>query len=69
MSNKQNRDRLIDGKQDASEWERIEGRGIEHKGKRTHGHRQQCGNCLGEEGVRELNGNGKNIIKVIYLKK
>ena len=47
----------------------VEGRGIEHKGKRTHGHRQQCGNCLGEEGVRELNGNGKNIIKVIYLKK
>ena len=31
---------------------------IEQKGKRTHGHGQQCGDCWGEEGIRGLNGNG-----------
>ena len=38
--------------------------GIEQKGKRTHGHGQQCG-CVGvrEEGVRGVNGNGKNTMK------
>ena len=45
------------------------GRGIEQKGKRTHGHRQQCGDCWGEGRIREPNGNGqKNTIK-IKLKK
>ena len=45
--------------------------GIEQKIKRTHGHGQQCGDCRGEE-VRgsgrqykgDINGNGKNTIKV-----
>ena len=36
-------------------------------GKRTHGHGQQCAG--GEEGVRGLNGNGKNIIKIKKKKK
>ena len=44
----------------------LRGRGIEQKGKRTHRHGQQCGDCWGEECIRGLNGNGKNIIKVIY---
>ena len=35
--------------------------GIEQKGKRTHGHRQQCGDCWGEVGIRGLIGNGKKI--------
>ena len=28
------------------------------KGKRTHGHGQQCGDCWGEEIIRGLSGNG-----------
>ena len=40
---------------------RLGGGGIEQKGKRTHGHGQQCGDGWGEEGKRGLNGNGKNI--------
>ena len=35
----------------------------EQKGERTHGHRQQCGDCWGEGGVRGPNGNGKNTVK------
>ena len=35
------------------------GEGIEQKGKRTHGHGQQCGDCWGEDNIRGLNGNGK----------
>ena len=27
---------------------KLGGRGIEQKGKRTHGHGQQCGDCWGE---------------------
>ena len=42
--------------------------GIEPKGKRTHGHGQQCGDCWGERNIRGLNGSGKNTIK-IKLKK
>ena len=33
----------------------------------THG--QQGGDCCRERGLRGLNGNEKNIIKIIYLKK
>ena len=33
--------------------------GTEQKGKRTHGHEQQCGDCRGEGSIRELNGNKK----------
>ena len=41
------------------------GGGTEQKGKRTHGHGQQCGDCWGQEGISGLNGNGKNTIKYI----
>ena len=40
------------------------GKGTEQKGKRTHGHGQQCGDCWGVGGIREVNGNGKNTIKI-----
>ena len=39
------------------------GGGIEQKGKRTHGHGQQCGDCGGYRDIRGLNGNGKNTTK------
>ena len=42
--------------------------GNEEKGKRTHGPRQQCGDCWGGGGIKGLNGNGKNTIH-IKLKK
>ena len=29
---------------------------------------QQCGDCGGERGLRGLNGNGKNIIKIKAVK-
>ena len=45
--NKQNR--LIDGDQMTAGGGRLGGGGIEQKGKRTHGHGQQCGDCW-EEG-------------------
>ena len=45
------------------------GGGIEQKRKRTHGHRQQCVDGWGQWGIKGLNGNGKNIIKIIYSKK
>ena len=47
-------------------WGGLGGRGIEQKGKRTHGHGQQCGDCREEEGIRGLNGNGKNTIKIKF---
>ena len=57
------RHRLIDGGQRTASGRggvgMFGGGGIEQKGKRTHG--QQCGDCWGEEGIRGLNGNGKNI--------
>ena len=38
------------------------GGGTEQKGKRTHGHGQQCGDCWGGGGnIRGLNSNGKKI--------
>ena len=47
---------------------------IEPKRERTHGHGQQCSDCGGcGEGVdgcgrrcKEINGNGKNTIKIAY---
>ena len=42
-------------------WERLGGRKIFKKGKRTHG--QQCGDCWGKEDIMRLNGKGKNTIK------
>ena len=44
---------------------RLGGGGIKQKGERTHGHGQQCGDCRGERGIRALNGNEKNTIKII----
>ena len=38
------------------------GGGIEQKGKMTHGHVQQCGDCWEKGDLRGLNGNGKNTI-------
>ena len=42
---------------------KLEGAGIEQKGKRTHGHGQQSGDCQGEGDIRGLNGNGKKYNK------
>ena len=39
------------------------GGGIEQKGKRTHGHGQQCGNYWGKGHIRGLNGNEKKYYK------
>ena len=46
------------------------GRGrTEQKGKRTHRHGQQGGDCWGQGGIRGLNGNGKKHNKDYVLKK
>ena len=60
-----------------SEWQVVGGRGMEQKRKKTHGHRQQCGDCSGwgqwwvevEEGIRGINCNGKNTIKYSWKNK
>ena len=49
-------DRLIESKMASWEW-RLGGGEIEQKGERTHGHGQQCGDCLGEGHIRGLKGN------------
>ena len=36
---------------------------MEPKGKRTHGHGQQCGDCRGQGSVRGVNANGKKYNK------
>ena len=59
----ENGDRLIDGEQNDSCGERLEGGGFEQKGKRTHAHGQQCGDCWWEGSIRELKGNGKRYNK------
>ena len=41
---------------------------IEQQRKRAHGHGQHSSDCWGKGDVRGLNGNGKNIIKIIHLK-
>ena len=40
------------------------GGGFEQKGKRTHGHEPQCGDCCAEEGIRGLIGNRKNTVNI-----
>ena len=55
--NKQNRDRLIESKL-TTVGEGLVCGGIEHKGKRTHEHEQQCV-IADESGIRGINGNGK----------
>ena len=47
---------------------RLEGGGIKQKGKRTHGHGQQCGDCREEGSLKRLNGNGKNTVKILKSK-
>ena len=37
--------------------------GIEQKGKRTHGHGQQCDDCGGERGMRGINDNENIMMK------
>ena len=40
---------------------------VEQKGKKTHGHGQQCGDCGGEGGIRKFNSNGKkNTTKKVF---
>ena len=39
------------------------------KRKRTHGHGHQCGDCRGKWGIRQINGNGKNTIKIVLKNK
>ena len=41
--------------------------GMQQKGKRTHEHGR--GDCWGKVGIRGLNGNGKNTIKIKFFKK
>ena len=41
----------------------LRGGRIKRKGKRTHGHGQQRGDCWRVGGIRGLSGNGKNTIK------
>ena len=43
---------------------RVGSRAIEQKGKRTHGHGPQFGDCWGVGDIRELKGNGKTIINI-----
>ena len=53
----------------------VAGGKIEGKRKRTHGHRQQCGDCVGQRvggggrGIREINGNWKNTMENKLLKR
>ena len=44
---KENVGGLINGEQMTASGESLRGGGIEQKGNRTHGHRQQCGDCRG----------------------
>ena len=60
-NNNQNIDRLIDGEQMTATWSG-QMNGWKYWGKRTHG--QQCDDCWREGGIRELNGSGKNTIKI-----
>ena len=39
----------------------VGGRRTGQKGKRTHGHGQQCGDCGGEEGIMGINANEKKM--------
>ena len=71
-SNEQNEltsktDRLIDGKQDDSSCcggQRLGDAGIEQKGERTRGRRQQCDDHWGEVGIRRVNDNGRITTKI-----
>ena len=62
--NKQNIKRLIESRMTATGLRERGGGGTEQKGKRTHGHGQQCGGCSGGGVIVGINGNRKNIIKI-----
>ena len=64
--NKQNRDRRIDGEQDDSSGGRLAGGGIGQKGKGLMG-MDSVVIAGGAEGVRGLNGNGRNTIKILKM--
>ena len=63
-TNKENKDRLIDIEQHDTYVVR-EGGVVWCGGKRTQGHGQQCGDCGWGGAIREIDGNGKNTIKII----
>ena len=44
-------------------------KGFQQKGKQTHGHGHQCGDCVGGGVIRGLNGDGKNYNKHFLQKK
>ena len=46
----------------------MKGGRVEEKGKKTHGHGQQYGDCWGDVGIRGLNDNGKKYNKDFFLK-
>ena len=46
----------------------VKGGGMEQRGKRTHGHGQQGGDCWREETMRRLNDNGKYNKDYIFKK-
>ena len=49
----------------AKKWKKRVGGGRTQIGEGTLRHGQQWGNSVEEVGIRELNGNGKNTIKII----
>ena len=61
----ENSDRLIEieSRMTASWWGLVGGE-IEQKGERTHGQAQRVV-TEGEESIRGLNGNGKNMVKIL----
>ena len=65
-TNKQNRDRLIDGEQMTAKGV-VRGGGIEQRGKRTHGHGHSVV-IMGGGGIRGPNDNGKNTINIKFFK-
>ena len=63
-TNTPKRDNFIDGKQMTVSGG-VVGGGIKQQAK-GHGHGQWCGDCWGEWGIRGLNGNEKNTIKIKF---
>ena len=64
LTSKIKTDSQIESRRTPSGWGRVGDGGIEQKGKRT-----TVGDCWRERGIRGLNVNGKNTIKIkIFLK-
>ena len=64
LTNKIKTDSQIESRLTAKGGGKLGSGGIEQKGKRTHGHAQQCVDFWGEDGIGGLNGNGNNTIKI-----